>query len=179
MRKENIKEYRTILVIIVLLTLFSLFVSLRGGKVMIKEAGQDALLPQSDYVVQTEHGSLTVGKSSWEEVQHLFPQGKNLGNSTIYHPDDQPIFFTFSKKENILTDIHIQGGSLATYRGIRVGDSLEKLTTAYGSNYTTISTGEAGNVDVVYGRGNDIVFQVRGNLVNAIVLQHGITWPAT
>jgi len=150
--------------------------SLSELKVVYPE--QPAILDNNDFSLDTGQGLLSLGVSSWDDVQQIWPQGKNLGMSTIYKPANTDLLITFTKEENILTKVHLNDDQFSTFRGIKVGDDFSLVKKAYGDNYAFIEDpGNSDNFDAVYGEDNDnsIVFQVRNNTVSKIVIQRGIT----
>ncbi|MEQ8173628.1 MAG: hypothetical protein ABRQ26_01050 [Syntrophomonadaceae bacterium] len=172
--KTHKKEFLIILVIVVMAFAVGLYSSLHDKPEYVNQSGQVMVLPPEDYVIQTGAGSVTVGRSTFQEVYSLFPDGKILGMSTIYRPTGQPFFFEFSKKENILTVIQIEEKSLATARGINVGDSLDKVIAAYGDNYSSTNMAGVGMVDMSYGQSDKIIFKINNQVVTKIVVQHQV-----
>mgnify|MGYP000951585151 CR=1 FL=1 len=174
MQTEHKKEYLIILVIVIMAFAVGLYSSLHDKPEYARQSGQAMVLPPEDFVVQTGGGSITPGRSTFQEVTALFPQGNTLGMSTIYRPAGQPFFFEFSKKENILTVIQIEGKSLATARGINVGDSLDQVIAAYGDSYFSTNMAGAGLVDMSYGQTDKIIFKIDHKVVSKIVVQHQV-----
>lgn len=168
------KEYLIIFIIVVITFAVGLYSSLHDKPEYVKQSAQAMVLPPEDFVVQTSGGPITAGCSTFQEVTALFPQGNTLGMSTIYRPAGQPFFFEFSKKENILTVIQIEEKSLASARGINVGDSLEKVIAAYGDNYSSTNMAGAGLVDMSYGQADKVIFKISGQVVSKIVVQHQV-----
>lgn len=168
------KEYLIILLIVVIAFAVGLYSSLHDKPEYVKQSAQAMVLPPEDFIVQTDGGTVTAGRSTFQEVTALFPQGSMLGRSTIYRPTGQPFFFEFSKKENILTVVQIEGKSLATARGINVGDSLEKVIAAYGDNYSSTNLNGVGLVDMSYGQIDKIIFKISDQAVSKIVVQHQV-----
>lgn len=172
MRASDRKEYMIVLVLILIAVGAGLFMSSRHNVLEYKYPDQPAILDNSDYIVNTDHGVLEVGKSSFDKVAALYPQGKTLGMSTVYAPKNSGCLFTFSKKENILIKAHISSNQALTYRNITINDPFASVVKAYGKNYARVSQkGEAADFDAVYGSENSIVFQVRHNLVKKIIIQ--------
>ena len=174
MQAEYKKEYLILILIFVVLLAVGLYSSLHDRPEYNKQVGPAIVLPPEDFVIQTGAGTITPGRSTFQEVTALFPQGKTLGRSTIYRPTGQPFFFEFSKKENILTVVQIEDKSLATARGINVGDSLEKVIAAYGENYSSTSLAGAGLVDISYGQTDKIIFKISDQVVTKIAVQHQV-----
>jgi len=174
MQAKYKKEYLIIILIFMALFVVGLYSSLHDRPEYSKQAGPTIVLPPEDFTVQTGAGAITPGRSTFQEVTALFPQGNTLGMSTIYRPTGQPFFFEFSKKENILTVVQIEEKSLATARGINVGDSLEKVIAAYGENYSSTSLAGAGLVDMSYGQADKIIFKINDQVVTKIVVQHQV-----
>ena len=96
--------------------------------------------------------------------------------STIYRPDNLDCLLTFTEEENILHKAHINDPGLCTSRGIKLGDSMTRVVDTYGKNYASVfESGNQKDIDMVYGydNNNSIVFQIRNNKVNKIILQKG------
>lgn len=174
MQAEHKKEYYIIILIFVVLFVVGLYSSMHNMPEYKTQSGPTIVLPPEDFVVQTSAGAITPGRSTFQEVTALFPQGNTLGMSTVYRPTGQPFFFEFSKKENVLTVIQIEGKSLSTARGINVGDSLERVIAAYGDNYSSTSMAGAGVVDMSYGQTDKIIFKIDNKVVSKIVVQHQV-----
>lgn len=174
MKSGHKKEYLIIVAIVILAFLVGLYSSLHDKPQYVKQSAPATILPPGDFVIQTGAGPITAGRSTFQEVSALFPQGDTLGMSTIYRPAGQPFFFEFSKKENTLTVVQIEGKSLATARGINVGDNLEKVIAAYGNNYSSTSMTGAGLVDMSYGQTDKVIFKISNQIVSKIVVQHQV-----
>lgn len=174
MKTNRKKEFFIILVIVAMAFAVGLYSSLHDKPEYVKQSGQAMVLPPEDFVVQAGAGSVTPGRSTFQEVSSLFPDGKTLGMSTIYRPTGQPFFFEFSKKDNILTVIQIEEKSLATARGIHVGDNLDKVIAAYGDNYSSTNMAGAGLVDMSYGQTDKIIFKISNQVVTKIAVQHQV-----
>lgn len=174
MKTNYKKEYLIILVIVAMAFAVGLYSSLHDKPEYVKQSGQAMVLPPEDFVVQTAKGGIAAGRSTFQEVIELYPQGNTLGMSTLYRPTGQPFFFEFSKKENILTVIQIEEKSLASARGINVGDGLDKVIAAYGDNYSSTSMTGAGLVDMSYGQADKIIFKISDGKVTKIVVQHRV-----
>lgn len=174
MKYSHKKDFLIVLVIVVMTFAVGLYSSLHDQPEYVKQSTQAMVLAPEDFVVQTGSGSVTAGRSTFKEISILFPDGKTLGMSTIYRPTDQPFFFEFSRKENILTVIQIEGKSLATARGINVGDSLDQVIAAYGDSYSSTNMAGAGLVDMSYGQSDKIIFKIDNKVVSKIVIQHQV-----
>ncbi|MEN6390642.1 MAG: hypothetical protein ABFD04_09495 [Syntrophomonas sp.] len=174
MKAEHKKEYRIIILIFITLLVIGLWSSMHDMPEYVKQSSQAIVLPPEDFVVQTSGGAIIPGRSTFQEVTALFPQGNTLGMSTIYRPTGQPFFFEFSKKENILTVVQIEAKSLATARGINVGDRLDKVIAVYGENYSSTTMAGAGLVDMSYGQIDKIIFKIDNQVVSKIVVQHQV-----
>lgn len=169
------KEYLIIILIIIAATAIGLYSSMHDKPENVSRAEHSIALPASDFIVATPRGILIVGQSSWQEVKNLFPQGKQLGMSTLYRPEGQSFFFEFSKKENLLTVVQIEAPGLDTPRGIKVGDTMEQVISAYGPYYSFTTMGDASNiVDLSYGTEDKVIFKLDRKKVSKIVIQHTV-----
>jgi hypothetical protein len=118
-----------------------------------------------------------MGKSTWDEVALVYPEGKNLGMSTIFRPKRHNCLLTFSEDENILIKMHIDGNEPASPRGVRVGDGYTLVEEYYGEDYTLImKTGNDNDFDMVYGKNrvNSVTFKIKDLQVNRIIVQREV-----
>ncbi|MDD2509740.1 MAG: hypothetical protein PHP26_11590 [Syntrophomonas sp.] len=169
---QDRKEFIAVLLIVVLSVVIGLLLINQQSELQIIRPETEMLLDKEDFYVSTDKGSIRVGESSWEEIQKLLPGGKMLGMSTIYQSKEGDCLFTFSEDENLLLIMHIEGGDFATARGIKIGDSFDKISQEYGTDCArVIMPQKAEDFDLVYGGENNIVFQIRDNVVKRIVLE--------
>ena len=170
----NKKGNMYVAIILVLVFAFGFYISSRSPGVEISTPEKDTILSEQDYQVDTGNGILTMGKSTWDEVALVYPEGKNLGMSTIFRPKRHNCLLTFSEDENILIKMHIDGDEPASPRGVRVGDPYNLVEEGYGNDYTLIkNTGNDKDFDIVYGenRSNSITFKIKNQRVNRIIVQ--------
>ena len=173
----NKKGNMYVAIIVVLVFAFGFYISSRSPRVEIITPEKDTILAEQDYQVDTDNGILTMGRSTWDEVSSVYPQGKDLGMSTIFRPERHNCLLTFSEDENILIKMHIDGNEPASPRGIRVGDPYFLVKVPYGNDYTLIkNTGNDKEFDMVYGenRSNSITFKIKNQRVNRIIVQREI-----
>lgn len=168
-------QYLIIIAIVIAVYAFGFYIASNQEPLDIVYPTEDTILENNDFLVEFANGKLAIGSSSWEEVVQVFPEGKMLGMSTIYSPANIDALLTFTEDENILCILHISDPSITTSRNVKTGDTFSKVVEEYGPNYASVS--KAGNkvdFDAVYGtdNGGSIVFQVRNNVVNRIVLQN-------
>lgn len=164
-------------IIVVLVFAFGFYISSRSPRVEIITPEKDTILSEQDYQVDTGNGILTMGKSNWDEVSSVYPEGKNLGMSTIFRPERHNCLLTFSEDENILIKMHIDGDEPPSSRGVRVGDTYNLVQEHYGNDYTLIkNTGNDKEFDMVYGenRSNSITFKIQNQRVNRIIVQREV-----
>lgn len=169
------KEYRLVVIIVIVAALIGLIAVFSQDKLVTVYPQQFVMLTDDDFRLATSQGIVNVGQSNWDEVTALYPEGKALGMSTIFSPNDLDCLFTFTKHENILHRVHIQTPNISTSRGSKVGDAFENVIALYGQNYAYVySRGHRDDFDAVYGSDNNrsIIFQVRGNKVTKIILQN-------
>lgn len=168
-------QYLIIIAIVGAVYAFGFYIANNQDPLEIVYPSEDTILENNDFLVEFASGTLNIGSSSWEEVVQVLPQGKMLGMSTIYSPEDIDALLTFTEEENILCKLHISDPNIVTSRNVKAGDPFSKVIEEYGPNYASVSKqGNKVDFDAVYGtdNGNSIVFQVRNNIVNRIVLQH-------
>ena len=172
------KEYLYVSLLIILVIAIAVFIGSRSPEIDTVYPEQRLKLEPQDFAINTEQGQLIVGLSSWEEALSIFPQGEKLGSSTIYHPENVPVYLTFSEDENILIAVHIFGEGISTGRDISLADSPDKVLERYGPNYVRFSIKKSGtqDYDMLYGEndGNTIIFQIRGDRLSKIIVQHGL-----
>ncbi len=170
------KEYLYLGLIVFLVIALAVVIVSRSPRIDTVYPEERLELQKEDFVVNIDNAPLTVGFSSWDEAMNLFPDSERLGGSTIYRPENLPIYLTFSEDENILVAVHISGDQATTSRGIAVGDSPGKAVEQYGKNYVRFSIKDSGNndYDMLYGKsdGNTVIFQVRNDSIAKIVVQH-------
>lgn len=171
----NIRDKKeTIIVIAIFIGVISLFLLFTSQHAVVetKHPQHELILKQDDFNISSPEGIIKVGLSNWEFISRIFPNGKTLGMSTIYEPENSGYIFTFTKKSNILSVVHISTVEASTFRNISVGDSYKKVVDAYGKNYTQVSLkDQKNNFDMVYGNKNVLIFQIRDNMVKQIILQ--------
>ena len=173
----NKKGYMYVAIILVLVFTFGFYISSRSPGVEISTPEKDTILSEQDYQVDTGNGILTMGKSTWDEVALVYPEGKNLGMSTIFRPKRHNCLLTFSEDENILIKMHIDGNEPASHRGVRVGDGYTLVEEYYGEDYTLImKTGNDNDFDMVYGKNrvNSVTFKIKDLQVNRIIVQREV-----
>ena len=173
----NKKGYMYVAIIFVLVFALGFYISSRSPGVEISTPEKDTILSEQDYQVDTGNGILTMGKSTWDEVSSVYPQGKDLGMSTIFRPERHNCLLTFSEDENILIKMHIDGNEPASPRGVSVGDPYNLVEEHYGKYYTLIkNAGNDKDFDMLYGenRSNSITFKIKNQRVNRIIVQRDI-----
>ncbi|PKM76436.1 MAG: hypothetical protein CVU90_12225 [Firmicutes bacterium HGW-Firmicutes-15] len=171
MRVNDKKE--TLLVVFIVLTVVSCFLwfSNSDSNVIRENPPQQTILADSDFLLTSPHGTITVGKSTRDEVLKLYPEGKDLGKSGIYRPMDQDILLTFTGKTNILVKVDIGVGDLSSSRSIKVNDSFDKVLDKFGSNYTRAYTeGKPEIFDAYYGSDKYVLFKVENGTVKKIII---------
>ncbi len=170
------REYIYVSLIIIMVISIAVFMGGRSSTIDIEYPQERLVLESEDFVIDTDKGQFTVGQTDWDEAMAIFPDGKKLGGSTVYHPDGLPVYLTFSEDENILIAVHIFGSGFATSRGITVGNSPEKAVQQYGKNYVRFSERNSSNkdYDMLYGEndGNTVIFQIRNDSIAKIIVQH-------
>lgn len=171
-------DYVKITLLITLFTVIGLVVLFTQPALLVDYPENDTILTAEDFIVRNDIGEITVGLSSWDQVIKVFPEGENLGMSTIYRPLSNNCLLQFTKEENILDKMHIYGDYLTTNRGIKIGDSFAEVETCYGTNYAKVTQADRpGYFEAIYGcdDNNDIIFKVQDQIVEKIILQRGIS----
>ncbi len=172
---KNKYQILCVIAIVVIVYTVGFYIANHQEPLEIVYPPEDTILSIDDFTVNLPQGQVMVGSFAWDEVKHILPNGKTLGRSTIYSPVDFDCLFTFSKKGNILSKIHISEQQVSTSRNICIGDNFDKVVTAYGENYSYVSkVGDTTNFDVAYGADNDssIFFHIRDNKVNKIIVKN-------
>lgn len=172
MRFKN--QYLIIITIVVVVYALGFYIANNQEPLDIMYPSEDTILNNDDFLVSFPKGELEIGSSSWEVVEQVLPEGKILGMSTIYSPQNIDCLLTFTEDENMLCKLHISDASIVTNRNVKVGDEFSVVIGAYGNNYASVSKkGNKTDFDAVYGadNSNSIVFQVRDNKVSKIILQ--------
>lgn len=170
---ETRREYRAIIIIVILAALIGLYVVSTRSTLNIEYPEQLLVLADSDFTLNYNGYTIQIGQTPGEKVMSIFPEGKMLGISTVFSAGTDKILFTFTEDENIVHKVHIESPNLPTSRGSQVGDSFAAVTDAYGDNYAWVNAGNRSDFDAVYGTDNNrcIVFQVRDDKVQRIILQ--------
>ncbi|MGI6412160.1 MAG: hypothetical protein ACOXZ5_00550 [Syntrophomonadaceae bacterium] len=176
MKKNIRREYQIVGLIIALAVAVGMFSVSTRPELVLKYPGNFCVLEDSDFALTIDNELLVIGTSTWDDVAQIIPRGKFLGLSTIYQPDNLNCLLTFTEEENILYKAHISDPGLYTSRGIKLGDSMTRVVDTYGKNYASVfESGNQKDLDMVYGsdNNNSIIFQIRNNKVNRIILQKG------
>jgi len=172
------KEYLYVSLVIILVIALAVLVGSRSPRIDTVYPETRLHLLAEDFAVATDKGQIVVGETNWEETRTIFPAGERLGGSTVYHPDNLPVYLTFSEDEDILTAVHIYGEGAATHRGIDLTDSPARVVEQYGPNYVrfSIKNSDLADYDMLYGEndGNTVIFQVRGHSLSKIIIQHSL-----
>ncbi|NLO22680.1 MAG: hypothetical protein GX119_11920 [Syntrophomonadaceae bacterium] len=170
------KEYLYVSLLITLVIAVAVFIGSRSPEIDTVYPEERLQLQAQDFAISTDNGQLIAGITSWEEALTIFPQGEKLGGSTIYHPENVPVYLTFSEDENILIAVHIFGEGVSTGRDISLADSPSQVVERYGPNFIRFSIKNTGNqdYDMLYGQkdGNTVIFQVRHDRLSKIIVQH-------
>jgi len=171
MRAAEKKETMLVVFIFISAILLCLWFSNRHTDIVRINPSQQTILTDNDLLISSPAGSLIVGKSTREEVKKVYPEGKDLGKSGVYHPNNQDLLLSFSRKENILIKMDIGNSDLSTSRGIKVNDSFDKVIEKYGPNYTRAYDKTKPQIfDAYYGSDKYILFKVDNNVVTKIII---------
>ena len=169
MRAIDKKESLFVLFIFVAVILMFALLSSRSMDVVTEPPAQQTILGDNDMVVPASLGDIMVGKTTRDEVMKIFPEGKNLGRSGLYRPNNLDCLVTFSRDEDVVIRMDIGPCDLATSRGIKVDDSFDKVVEIYGSNYTRAYDKETPQIfDAYYGSDQYILFKVEDNTIKKI-----------
>jgi hypothetical protein len=171
LRAVDRKESLFVLFVFVAVILMFSLLSSRSPYVVTEAPDQQTILGDNDMVVPSFSGDIIVGKSTRDEVMKIFPEGKNLGRSGLYRPNNLDCLVTFSRNENVVVRMDIGPSDLATSRGIRANDSFDKVVEKYGSNYTKTYYKEKPQIfDAYYGSDQYILFKIENNIVKKILV---------
>ncbi|MDD2620292.1 MAG: hypothetical protein PHC92_06455 [Syntrophomonadaceae bacterium] len=172
MQTNKKKEYALVLFFVVVISTTAFFISKDRAQLETIVPQEQLVLEETDFRVNSGNSILLVGTSTRDEAIKVFPQGKTLGMSTIYKPDNIDCLLTFDEDEKFLQKLHLNSQEIQTYRGIKVGDPFTLVVEKYGPNYSSVGhPGKSSDFDAVYGVGNNIIFQVREDKVKTIILQ--------
>ncbi len=163
----------TLLVVVIFITVMSAFLWYSNSytNVIRETPQQQAVLADSDFVLNSPYGTITVGKSTRDEVLKVYPEGNNLGRSGIYRPKDQDILLSFTRKTDILVRVDIGVGNLSGARGIKVNDSFDTVVEKFGVNYTrAYAEGNREIFDAYYGSDKYVLFKVKDKVVEKIII---------
>ncbi len=175
METNHKKEYLFIVLLVLVVAGIGFISSSRYQHMQTDYPAKASIVKAEDFVLTNTQPNLIIGKSSWEEVQKCYPEGKTLGMSTVYRPNHIPAIFTFTKKSNLLTKVDIQGPGLPTARGVEVGDSYDKLVKTYGSGFIrSYAKNDPATFDAIYGSNEYIVFHISQERVEKIVLSSSV-----
>lgn len=151
--KNRSREALIVAGLVVVVALVGLCVSYTNYRARIDYPASQLHLEENDFHVTSPRGSIVVGKESLTSLQQAFGKGKFLGMSTIYYPLGKEFRVWFTKKQDIIWIFETTDPAFSTARGIKVGDSVDKIVSAYGLSYARISIkGSSQNYyDLVYG----------------------------
>lgn len=167
------REYLFIAFVFLLIVGLALQMSSQHQRLETQYPDKLAELAPTDFALGNSTQSLSIGKSTGEEVMLVYPQGKTLGMSSVYRPTGQKNVFTFTKKSDILTKVDIMGPGLLTSRGIAVNDRFEKVVKAYGPGYVrSYAKNTPATFDAIYGLKQYIVFHVKNGIIEKIVIEY-------
>lgn len=168
-------EHLIVILTVVVVYVFGFYIANNQDPLDIVYPVEETILDSNDFLIELASGTLSIGSSTWDEVIEVLPEGKMLGMSTIYSPADIDALLTFTEDENILCKLHITDPNIVTSRNVKVGDTFDKVVESYGSNYASVARkGHSEDFDAVYystDNDNSIVFQIRNNVVERIILQ--------
>jgi hypothetical protein len=170
---SNQRQYVILLMLVALVVVFGLWTASQAPELQVRIPSGGNDIQASDMQIRTASGLVVVGESDSQQVAALFPDGKALGMSTVYFDRSQGCTFTFTKMDKLKV-MHIENPGLATWRGIKVGDTLDPaVIAAYGPNYGYAKKPDSHQaIDVAYGDNDGgVIFQVRDNVVTKIILQ--------
>lgn len=167
------KDYIIVATIFLLVLALGFFSSNRHHRLVNEYPAKLAELETDDFLLHYDQADLLVGQASWEEVTRIYPQGKNLGMSSVYRPQGLQATFTFTKNSNILSKVDIADPGIITSRGVAVNDPFTKVVKQYGQGFIRSYLKDDPKIfDAVFGSKHYIVFHVEDNIVKKIVLDY-------
>lgn len=167
------KDYLIVTTIFLLVLALSFFLSNRHQRLVNEYPAELAVLETNDFLLHYDQAELMVGQASWEEVTQVYPQGKTLGMSSVYRPQELQATFTFTKNSNILSKVDIAAPGITTSRGVAVNDPFTKVVKQYGPGFIRSYLKDDPKIfDAVFGSEHYIVFHVEDNIVKKIVLDY-------
>lgn len=171
--KSRRKEAFLVLGLVVVVAATGLYISKTNYRARVDYPAQPVHLQEDDFVVHSNIANIRVGRDSLSTLQQHFGKGRFLGMSSIYVPPGEKFRVRFPKKQDIVWIFETMDAGFSSARGIRAGDGVSKVITAYGRNYTKISLkGNAAEYDLVYGvstEGN-ITFRIYNDQVTKLVV---------
>ncbi len=172
MRHSDKKESLMVILIVVTVVLGWAWYSTIHTDVIVEKPAQPLILNEADYQISDSAGMVVVGKTTRAQALQIYPEGSDLGRSGVYRPKDKDFLLTFTRKEEVLNKIDIGVSDLATARGIKVNDSVNKVLEQYGRNYTKAYVKYQPHIyDAMYGSDQQyVLFKVENNLVKKIVI---------
>lgn len=171
MRAVDKRESLVVLFIVVASVLVFAFISRSAPHTQYIYPPQQTVLTAQDMMLTGPGGSITVGSTTYDEIKAVYPEGKDLGRSTIYHPAGLGLWLTTTRAEDVLIRICTTDPDIPTARGIKAGDSFEQVVASYGPNYSRAYTDKDPNkFDASYGSEQYILFRVEDNTVQQIMI---------
>ncbi len=171
MRSVEKRESLIVLFIVVASVLVFAYISSSAPHTLYEYPPQQTVLTARDMMLTSPGGSIIVGSTTYDEVKAIYPEGKDLGRSTMYHPDGMDLWLTTTRDEDVLIRICTTDPDIPTTRGIKTGDSFDKVVASYGPNYSRAFTDqEPDKFDASYGAEQYILFRVEDNIVQKIMI---------
>ena len=171
MRAVEKRESLLVLLIVIPVVLMFAFMSSRAPEVVVIDPPQPMILADQDLVLAMPGGSIKVGSTTRDEVMTVFPSGRDLGRSGMYHPAGLDLYVTMSRNEEVVIRLDIGDPEVTTSRGIRPTDSFDQVVAMYGPNYTrAYDTADPQKFDAYYGSEQYVLFKVEDNVVKKIMI---------
>ncbi len=163
------KESLIVLCIVIPVVIMFAFISLSAPDMVVVKPLQQTILTDQDMVLSASNGDVTVGSTTRDEIMAIFPGGTNLGRSGVYHPNDMDLLVTMTRHEDVVIQVDITDSDIATARGIKPNDSVDKVIAKYGPDYLMVyDTDNPDKVSYSYGADQYVVFNAEGNIVREI-----------
>ncbi|MGI6488552.1 MAG: hypothetical protein GX964_08515 [Syntrophomonadaceae bacterium] len=171
--KQRQKDYLFVIGLVAVVAAIGFYTSYTTYRVKFEFPTQQTDLQESDFLVKSEVAEICVGREPLANVQKWFGEGQFLGMSTIYQPPGKEFQLWFTKKQNTVWIFQSSHPMFSTYRGIQVGDPLEKVIKAYGPNYARVSSGGSrADYDLQYGTASEgtATFRMHRDCVSKLVI---------